>query len=117
MDIASAALRLKRLVAAELEPTINDSIIDQLLSDARVRDSDGNLPSSDDWVETYDIYRAAAEGWAYKAAQVAGDYTFSIDGQSFSRSHMFANFTERERYFRRRSYSGLGTIQLINSVD
>lgn len=112
MNIADAALRLKRLCAAEVEPILSDSTVNQLLQDARIADSDGNLPGSTDWVETYDLYRAVAEGWSYKAAQVAADYTFAIDGQSFSRAQTFAHFREREAFFRKRSRAGLGTIEL-----
>lgn len=43
------------------------------------------------WVPTYDLNAAAAEGWRWKAAQVAGRYSFASDGQQFSRSEFIAH--------------------------
>lgn len=41
------------------------------------------------WQPTYDLNSAAAEGWRYKAAQLATATDFSSDGQSFSKSQAF----------------------------
>jgi len=40
------------------------------------------------WAPTYDLNAAAAEGWRWKAAKVAGSFDFSTDQQDFSRSQM-----------------------------
>ena len=37
------------------------------------------------YAEQWDLQRAAHWGWMHKAAMIAGDYNFSVDGQSFSR--------------------------------
>ncbi|HEY8818405.1 MAG TPA: hypothetical protein VIM25_06260 [Candidatus Limnocylindrales bacterium] len=40
------------------------------------------------WAPTYDLNAAAAEGWRWKAALVAGLFDFKTDQQDFSRSQM-----------------------------
>ena len=41
-----------------------------------------------------DLYAAAAEIWDEKAAAVAPNFDFSADGGNFSRSQMYAQYTE-----------------------
>ena len=42
------------------------------------------------WAPTYDLNAAAAEGWRWKAARVAGDFTFTTDAQVFNRAEVSA---------------------------
>lgn len=42
------------------------------------------------WDPTYDLNAAAAEGWRWKAAKVAGEFDFGTDQQTFSRSDKHA---------------------------
>lgn len=74
------------MVAAEKAPTLSVGQIETLLDLARRPDTDGLVPSDEGWTPTWNLNAAAAEGWRWKAAAVAGDFTFSTDGQSFSRS-------------------------------
>lgn len=50
-------------------------------------------------LQQWDLRRAAHLGWLHKAAKVAADYTFSVDGQSFSRSHQYDHCLEMARRF------------------
>jgi hypothetical protein len=38
------------------------------------------------WAPTYDLNAAAAEGWRWKAAKVAGEFDFGTDQQTFDRT-------------------------------
>jgi hypothetical protein len=38
------------------------------------------------WSPTYDLNAAAAEGWRWKAAKVAGEFDFNTDQQTFNRT-------------------------------
>jgi hypothetical protein len=49
--------------------------------------------------EQWDLRRAAHLGWLRKAAQIAGDYNFSVDGQSFSRSQAVTHCMEMASRF------------------
>lgn len=65
---ADAARHLSRMCAAAEAPTLSDDEIDSLVTFAARRDG------------TFNLRRAAAEGWRWKAAQVAGAFSFSADG-------------------------------------
>jgi hypothetical protein len=42
------------------------------------------------WAPTYDLNAAAAEGWRWKAATVAGAFSFTTDSQVFNRAEINA---------------------------
>jgi hypothetical protein len=42
--------------------------------------------SGGSWAPTYDLNAAAAEGWRWKAARVAGEFDFATDQQTFDRT-------------------------------
>lgn len=69
---------------------------------------------SDPWTGTYDLNAAAAEGWRWKAAKVAGDFTFASDGQSFNRADMAKACQQMARTYRDRV---VGSIPLILTDD
>lgn len=88
MEAADARERLESMVAASSSPTLTTAEVDQLMLIAARPDGDGLLPDAGGWSGTYDLNAAAAEGWRWKAAKVAGDFTFATDGQTFNRSDM-----------------------------
>jgi hypothetical protein len=65
---------------------------------------------NDLWIATYDLHAAAADIWQEKAAIVAGDFDFSADGGSYSRSQVVAQFERQARYHSARRKPG--TIHL-----
>jgi len=57
-----------------------------LSRDGRVSDGTATWQEAGpQFAEQWDLQRAAYWGWHHKAAMIAGDYNFSVDGQSFSR--------------------------------
>jgi hypothetical protein len=88
MDTATARARLRAMVAADAAPVLSADEIDSLLSIGSLADSAGNAPSSTDWTPTYDLNRAATEGWRWKAGKVAGSFDFQADGAQYNRSQM-----------------------------
>lgn len=86
MTEAEARSRLRRMVAADKAPTLDDEDLDSLMTYARTTDRYGALPTEDGWTPTFRLARAALEGWRWKAAKVAGDFDSSSDGASYSRS-------------------------------
>lgn len=63
--------KLKTLIAWETEPVLTETEVEAVLDNAALADSEGNAPSNDNWLPTYDINKAAAEGWLIKAAQAS----------------------------------------------
>lgn len=43
------------------------------------------------WIPTWDLYKAAAEGWRWKAAQLINKFDFASDNQKFDRSQRHAH--------------------------
>jgi hypothetical protein len=76
MDAATAETRLRSMVAASEHPTLTDDQITELVDIAQARN--------------WDLRSTAAEGWRWKAAKVAGAYTFADGDQRFNRSEMHA---------------------------
>lgn len=74
-------------------------------------DRDGRYPQvhngvvwvlNPDWIETYDLNRAAANLWQKKAAPRAGDYDYSADGGNFQRSQRYEQAMKMARYYNAR---------------
>ena len=91
MDIATAQARLKGMTAADSAPVLSADELAALLSSVATADSAGRVPTDTDWVPTYDLNRAACEGWRWKAGKLAGAYDFQADGASYNRSQMLAH--------------------------
>ena len=88
MNRAQALARLRVMVEADAAPVLSDDELELLLDGVKVADSAGLPPTDASWSETYDLNRAACEGWRYKAGKVAGSFDFQADGASYSRSQM-----------------------------
>lgn len=54
------------------------------------------------WTPTYDLNAAAAEGWRWKAAKVAGEFDFNTDQQDFSRSQKHAACLAMAEHYQKR---------------
>jgi len=54
------------------------------------------------WSPTYDLNAAAAEGWRWKAAKVAGEFDFSTDQQDFSRSNKHTQCLAMAEHYQKR---------------
>lgn len=77
-------------------------------------DTTDSPPSKDwneDWLPTYDLNAAAADIWQEKAAAPAGDYDFSADGGSYSRSQAYEQAMKQARYYRARRSPGTFTLR------
>jgi hypothetical protein len=100
MNEAVALTRLRAMTAYDQAPTLSDEDLTALLDLAKLADSAGLAPSEADWVPTYDLNRAAAEGWRWKAAQLAGShFDFSADGATYNRQQLYTNCLEMARRY------------------
>lgn len=104
MDRATAKARLINMVAATSRPVLSSGVapsdIETLLDMVRLPDNQGRLIGDTGYVEeNWDLNSAAAEGWRWKAAKVAGDFTFSADGASYSKADVLAHCLEMEQTY------------------
>jgi len=65
------------------------------------------------WSPTYDLNAAAAEGWRWKAAKVAGEFDFNTDQQSFTRSDKHAQCLAMAAHYAKRV---TGSIRVKGSL-
>ncbi len=70
----------------------------------------------------YDLHGAAAEGWELIAAKIAGQYDFSMEGASWSRSQAYTHALEMAVMHRGRASRGnsggiLSTITIAPPTD
>lgn len=86
MDLDAARARLRRMVRPDDFPTLSPEDVEDLLQQAQRQDRNGTLPGDAGWEGAYDLNQAAAEGYRWKAGQVAGDGDFAADGASFDRA-------------------------------
>ncbi|MBK8305438.1 MAG: hypothetical protein WBC19_13410 [Pyrinomonadaceae bacterium] len=63
--------KLKQLTAWDIEPTLTEDDLDELLAVAALKDADGLTPEEAEWTPTYDLNTAAAQAWLIKAARAA----------------------------------------------
>lgn len=116
---AADIARLRRMVA---EPTDAGGYLDVVLAAAIERypllDADGYDSTDADWVATYDLNSAAAEVWQEKAAALTGNFDFSADGASFSRSQAHAQAAKQARYYAaRRMPTTITLVRVTNDDD
>lgn len=90
---------LSRMVAAESTPAMTDDDLDALVALADRGDG------------TYDLRRAAAEGWRWKAARVAGAFNLSIDGGAINRGDLLDHC---ERMIKMYSRQAPRSVVLVN---
>lgn len=83
--------KLRRMVDADGAPPLSREDLGDLLDDARQPDGLGRRPGLDGYVETFDLNRAAMEGWRRKAGRVAGHFTFTADNASYNKGEILAH--------------------------
>jgi len=89
MEAVSALARLRSMTASSTDPVLTEEELDLLLEGCRLEDSEGVAPGGTDWIGTYDLSRAAAEGWRWKAGKAASRYQFASEGVgSFNRNQV-----------------------------
>lgn len=106
MTEATAIALLKKMTQFDVAPVLTagsaTSDIETLVSLARRVDRDGREIDDADWIGTYDLNWAAAEGWMWKAGKVANTKDISMDNLSVKHSQVGAQCLERAQYYRRK---------------
>jgi hypothetical protein len=105
MDTEQAWTRLKAMTAADSAPVLSPDEIELLLTMHRLADAAGVAPGAEGWVPTWDLNRAALEGWRWKAGKAAGSFDFQADGASYNRSQILEHCERMIAQYRRRANS------------
>jgi hypothetical protein len=91
---------LKKMTAWDVEPTLTDDELDELLIPCCLMDKTGLPPSDPDWTPTYDLNLAAANGWMIKAARAAATVEIDPPGSGIMTSKVFDNCRAMARIYR-----------------
>jgi len=95
----TATDKLKRMLAWDTTPALTESDIAALLDTASMADTNGIPPGGTDWVATYDLNAAAAEGWLTKAAKAAQLTEVDPAGSGIVTSKVFDNCRAMARIY------------------
>lgn len=103
MALTAAQLARVTRMAGEAHRTtrmIDDATFALMAEDvAKVKDSEDLAPNHADYVDTYDLYRIAAEAWREKANMVAEGFDFISEGGEYSRSQIYEHYKERGAHY------------------
>lgn len=84
-----ALARIRLQVQADSEPTLSSDELDELVEMAKQSDSEDRVPSDADWVATWNLNLAVAEGWRWKAGKVAAEFNVLVGGNRFERAQTY----------------------------
>lgn len=105
--MSEASEKLQRMVAADAEPKLASGDIVILLEMFATKDAAGRGPSDEDWIPTYKLRAAAAEGWRWKAAKASELISSDLDGDRMSANQLFEHCQRMIR-----SYASAGSAQI-----
>jgi hypothetical protein len=98
---------LESMLAWDQVPALTTEEVDRLLEKAKVADVYGLAPADTGWTETWDLNRAAAIGWIWKAGKAAHMYSFQEHDRSFTRSDLIKHCQQMATQYKRRVVSTL----------
>lgn len=99
---------LKKMTAWDVEPTLTDEELDEILIPCCVMDKDGLPPSDPSWTPTYDLNSAAAAAWLVKAARAAATVEVDPAGSGLFTSKVFENCRAMARIYRAKCRLAVG---------
>lgn len=82
------------------EYKLDDEQLEKLVVEARIPDAAGVLPGAPGWVPSWDLNRAAAEGWRILADRLATTTTgMSVDGDRQPNDFRYLNAVRQADYY------------------
>lgn len=89
MDAAEAQEFIELRLQPAIDPVLSDGEVLKLVDLAVTDDDDGNPPTDDEWVPSYSVrgcWYGIAEGYLIKYGKAVGRFSFTTDGQTFTRN-------------------------------
>lgn len=118
MSVTAAQItRVRKLSGNVSESDFDDDAITDAIELYPKIDSDGLDPADDDWTETYDLYRAAADIVDQRAAAVANQYDQNTDGASLNRSQKFGQLSRLATRLRSRGAPRIARPSLQDTYE
>ena len=105
----TARTRLARLTASTAEPQLSDTELDEILTSYRVKDKNGKSPLDDEWSATFNLNKAASEGWRWKAAKASELISVDLDGERMSSNQIFDHCEKMAQMYSRRNSGSVTT--------
>ena len=97
--MGTAKDKLKMMIASNIDPTVSDDEVDELLADAALCDAAMLPPGDGDWTPTYDLNAAASAGWLVKAARASVLTEVDPPGSGIVTSKVFENCRMMARFY------------------
>lgn len=97
------------MTASTSEPQLSDTELDEILTMYRVPDKNGRPPSDDEWTSTFNLNKAAAEGWRWKAAKASELTSVDLDGERMSSNQVFDHCERMAKLYARRQAGSITT--------
>jgi len=101
---AEARADIERMTAFSAEPALTTAEVGRLVALAKRVDAAGLKPGTVGWTPTWDRYASVAEGWRWKAAKVAGQFSFSADGGRIDKAEIRRACLEMAQHYSARRY-------------
>ena len=95
----SALDKLKNMTAWDGDPALTEGELEELLVAAAIPDGEGIMPEAEGWEPTYDMNRAASEGWLIKAARASELVEVEPPGSGIITSKVFDNCRAMARLY------------------
>lgn len=89
MDGTEARRFIELRLQPDVDPVLTTGEVADLVALAVTDDDDGNSPVDDEWEATYSVagcWYAIAEGYLIKYGKAVGRFSFTTDGQTFTRN-------------------------------
>lgn len=113
MTEADARTVLAKRVAASIAPVLSTADINILIAQAKRTDQYGYLPTNVAWTPTWALTAAAAEGWRWKAAELANQMNVSTGSAKAELRQRWENAMAMVRQY---GSGGIGTIHVTTQA-
>lgn len=88
---------------SNVDPVLSDAELATLLATFALPDASMSRPGDTGWVPTYDVDRAAAEGWRWKAGRVSDRTDIADEAAQIKRSQLYEHCMAMAASFDRRA--------------
>lgn len=101
MDATEARRFIELRLQPSVDPTLTDGEVTDLIAFAKTDDADGNASDDDEWTPTYSVrgcWYGIAEGFLIKYSKAVGRFSFTTDGQTFTRNQTLDHLEHQRRH-------------------
>lgn len=97
------------MTAFDSEPKLSVEELEALLEQFKKTDKEGTLPSVPEWIPSYNLNAAAAEGWRWKAGKASELTSVDLDGERMSSNQVFEHCMRMAKQYASRKQTTVST--------